>query len=156
MTEPQVDGQLDVLDVIDEVLAEELALEGPGAKLRGDARHTSRTAAQRTLLKSGSARRRVLDALVRTLDGGLTDEELQAYLRMGPNTQRPRRVELVEAGFVEPKPGATRVTSSGSPAIVWQATQAGRDALARAIADVAASTVTATRPAPPPPRGGDL
>lgn len=53
------------------------------------------------------------------LYGGLTDEECQALLQMPPNTQRPRRRELVQAERVRDS-GARRTTKSGRKAIVWE------------------------------------
>lgn len=51
---------------------------------------------------------------------GLTDEEMQMALYMDPNTQRPRRVELVRAGYVIDS-GRKRRTRSGRLATVWAA-----------------------------------
>jgi hypothetical protein len=50
---------------------------------------------------------------------GGTDEELQDALGMNPNTQRPRRIELVERGLVRDS-GRTRKTKSGRRATVWE------------------------------------
>lgn len=63
--------------------------------------------------------RRVLRFLETCL-GGATDEEMQLALGMNPSTQRPRRIELVQAGLVV-KDG-TRRTSSGRMAVVWRRT----------------------------------
>ena len=49
---------------------------------------------------------------------GATDEEMQRGLGMNPSTQRPRRIELVDAGKVRDS-GHTRPTSSGRKATVW-------------------------------------
>lgn len=86
---------------------------------------TSVQAAARFLGKSGGARRRVMAALAE-IDH--TDEELQRDLRMPANTQRPRRVELVDWGLVEPT-SARRRGVSGSWSTVWAATEVGRRAL---------------------------
>jgi hypothetical protein len=40
---------------------------------------------------------------------------------MNPSTQRPRRVELVEGGWVEDS-GERRPTRSGMDAVVWRGT----------------------------------
>ncbi len=53
---------------------------------------------------------------------GATDEELQSALPIGPNTARPRRVELVAEGRVVDS-GRTRETKSGRKATVWVAAQ---------------------------------
>jgi len=50
--------------------------------------------------------------------GGATDEEIQAALGLAGNTQRPRRVELCEAGRVVDS-GVRRPTKSGRQAAVW-------------------------------------
>jgi hypothetical protein len=80
---------------------------------------TSTEAARRTLPRSGTQRRRVLDALREVHPRGLTDEDLQARLGMAANTERPRRVELVRDGWAEDS-GDRRDTAGGSPSIVWR------------------------------------
>ncbi len=77
---------------------------------------TSREAAFFSSNFSGMARERVFLQIVK--QGGATDEEISEALRMNPSTQRPRRVELVEALLVEDS-GHTRQTSSGMEAVVW-------------------------------------
>lgn len=64
----------------------------------------------------------VLECLRRCGAAGATDEELQVALAdvMPPNTQRPRRGELVTQGLVYDS-GTTRKTVSGHPATVWLA-----------------------------------
>lgn len=49
---------------------------------------------------------------------GATDEEITKGLRMNPNTERPRRVELVDMGRVVDS-GRVRLTESGTKAVVW-------------------------------------
>jgi hypothetical protein len=122
LADVRCDGQLDALELLEQ-------LDSPEVKLRADAQPTSAAAAAKATLRAGTARRRVLALLVDVTDA--TDEELQRALDLGPNTQRPRRVELVEAGFVEPTE-LTRPTSTGSASIVWTATAAGHAALAAA------------------------
>jgi hypothetical protein len=80
---------------------------------------TSRLAAQRIRPASGTQRQNVLDELASVFPNGMTDEELQNGLEMNPNAQRPRRIELVEQGWVEDS-GTRRKTMSGLDAIVWQ------------------------------------
>jgi hypothetical protein len=63
-------------------------------------------------------RHRVLSALV-LHPYGLTDEELQDVCRMEPNTERPRRRELVQAGLVMDS-GRRRPLKSGKAGTVWQ------------------------------------
>lgn len=67
-------------------------------------------------------RTKVLAFLLRRGDKGATDEEIQDALDMNPSTERPRRVELVNAGFVR-NSEKTRSTSNGHDAVVWVATE---------------------------------
>jgi len=83
---------------------------------------TSRAAAEAIAPRAGTLRRAVLDFLVGLGDHGATDEEMQTALKMGANTQRPRRVELVAGGFVVDS-DQTRPTMSGKAATVWIATE---------------------------------
>jgi transcription initiation factor IIE alpha subunit len=87
---------------------------------------TSIEAACRAVSNTGGARRRVLEALA---DHDLTDEELQDRLRMGANTQRPRRVELVRLGLITAS-DQRRPTMTGCWSTVWTITTAGHIALA--------------------------
>lgn len=91
----------------------------PSVKLARNARDTSRQAAESVLPHTGTARRRVFDALARFRDRGMTDEDLQRYLAMSPNSTRPRRIELVEQGLVIDS-GERRPTDSGASAVVWK------------------------------------
>jgi hypothetical protein len=63
----------------------------------------------------------VLDYITSRGAEGATDEEIQGALKLSPNTERPRRIELVEQGAVE-KSGIWRFTSSNRKAAVWVAT----------------------------------
>jgi hypothetical protein len=80
---------------------------------------TSREAAFFAEGFSGVAREQVFLQIVKR--GGATDEEIQEAIRMNPSTERPRRVELVEARLIE-NSGHTRPTSSGMDAAIWIAT----------------------------------
>lgn len=95
-----------------------LTLLAPGAKVRRDHPDTSKQAALRIAPKTGTKRATVLAAITRSADG-LTDEEMQQQIPMSANTQRPRRVELVEGGFIRDS-GRRRKTSSDDLAIVWE------------------------------------
>jgi hypothetical protein len=53
---------------------------------------------------------------------GKTDEEIQDTLRMNPNTQRPRRVELLEIGIIEEE--GRKKNKSGTEASTWRITGA--------------------------------
>jgi hypothetical protein len=79
---------------------------------------TSQAAAEAILPKAGTLRRKVLDYLVGRGVHGATDEEIQGGLQMGANTERPRRIELVNALLVRDS-GTTRPTRSGKQAVVW-------------------------------------
>lgn len=61
---------------------------------------------------------RILDLLNRH-PAGLTDEQIQEMEELNPSTQRPRRIELLAAGMIEPAP-ETRKTRSGRSATVWR------------------------------------
>ncbi len=73
-------------------------------------------AAARAYPKSGTARCRVLDYIRHRSS---TDEEIQGALDMNPNTQRPRRKELEEMGWIRDS-RKRRKTRSGAHAIVWE------------------------------------
>lgn len=65
-------------------------------------------------------RQRVYDIIRSSGSNGMTDQMIQHELRMDPNTERPRRVELVKMGLV--KAGQFRyATYSGRPATGWVA-----------------------------------
>lgn len=82
------------------------------------ASETSKQAALDAFPRSGTQRHRVLNCIVAAGLLGLTDEEMQKMLLMGPNTQRPRRVELAKGGWIVDS-GKRRPTDSGNPSIVW-------------------------------------
>lgn len=79
---------------------------------------TSRAAAASSLPGARTARERVYWTVCASAQG-LTDEEIQLQLAMNPSTQRPRRVELLEAGLIEDS-GSTRTVRSGLEAVVWR------------------------------------
>lgn len=85
---------------------------------------TSRMAAEAMKPTAGRLRQRVYERLVLAGYDGMTDCELQEALAMNPSTQRPRRVELVNAGLVRDS-GVRRNTASGRKAIVWVARNVG-------------------------------
>ena len=84
----------------------------------GDAAETQIESAVLVLPASGTQRRWVLDWIRVQGEHGATDEEIQLGLGMNPSTQRPRRVELVEGGWIEDS-GKLRKTRSGRNAVVW-------------------------------------
>lgn len=85
-------------------------------QVRNDHPDTAQAAA-RQLPNAGTDRRRVLTFL--RVSGGATDEEIQTGLHLDPSTERPRRVELVNAGLAHASPDR-RLTRSGRQAIVWK------------------------------------
>lgn len=102
-------------------------IDRPHTLTRNDHRDTSHQAAAKILGRTGSKRRQVFE-LIAEYSHGLTDEQIQTKLRMNPSTQRPRRVELVDAGLIEDS-GHRRTTTSGTKAAVWVLTAAGREAV---------------------------
>lgn len=80
---------------------------------------TSQDAARRIVPSVVTQRARVLECL-RAAANGMTDEEMQVALQMNQNSQRPRRIELVDARLVYDS-GRTRPTASGREAVVWGA-----------------------------------
>ncbi len=84
---------------------------------------TSREAAIKIEPVAGTIRRRVLDYM-RTLcsyDIGATDQMMQQDLHLDASTRRPRRVELVQGGWVRDS-GRKRKTRSGRMAVIWELT----------------------------------
>lgn len=78
---------------------------------------TSREAAEAVEPRTGTQRRRVYDLIRET--GGCTDIDCQRVLGLDGNTERPRRVELVEAGLVRDSGERRRV--NGRRMIIWRA-----------------------------------
>ena len=99
--------------------AEPTFADTPGL-VRADHPDTSHVAAA-TIPRTGTLRRAVYDAIRRTGDEGLTDSELQRALNMEGNTERPRRVELIDAGLI--KDSGRRRYEGGRPMIVWVAVE---------------------------------
>jgi hypothetical protein len=97
-------------------------------KVRHDAPDTSREAARLIAPKVGTKRQQVLREIAMSAPQGVTDEGICLALGMNPSTERPRRVELVEAGWVEDS-GERLLLRSGTHAILWRLTQRGREAL---------------------------
>lgn len=88
---------------------------------------SSYDAALRVQPRSGSQRAKVLAELMEW-EGlgytGRTDVQLQTGLKMSPNTERPRRVELVRGGWV--KDSGERVKHAGRSHVVWSVTDKAR------------------------------
>jgi hypothetical protein len=100
---------------------------------RKGAPETSQAAARAIKTRSGSQRHELLRYLHRVPE--LADFELQRDLWIGANSQRPRRVELLRAGYIEPardgegKPLTTKHPTSGLQCQRWRVTERGRVAL---------------------------
>lgn len=62
-------------------------------------------------------------ALMQRGDDGATDEELEEMTGLGPNSVRPRRIDLVRLHRATDS-GRKRKTKRGWPATVWQWTGA--------------------------------
>lgn len=108
----------------------QLTLNTAGGVHRNDP-DTSRAAAARNSLRSGTQRTRVM-AVVAAHPNGLTAEEVTHLLGMREATSgssaAKRLSELKAAGMVIAT-GQTRATVNGSQANVWVATVKGHDAL---------------------------
>ena len=106
-------------------------LPGRG-KRRTGARQTSVDAADLVAPRTGSQRGKVLDAVhavsVGPL-GGLTDVELARQTGLPPNSVRPRRVELVDLGWLEDT-GRKR-QHLGRAHVVWGLSASAVEALSR-------------------------
>jgi hypothetical protein len=83
---------------------------------------TAKKAAFHVKPKTGTQRWRVFTWI--WTHGGATDEEIQTGLKISGDSERPRRTELVEGGWIEDSMG-TRKTGSGEDAIVWTLTSKG-------------------------------
>lgn len=95
----------------------------PGLHQRpGDAAETQRKSAYEVMPATGTWRRRVLRAVWQAGEDGATDDELQVLLDLNPSTERPRRVELCDGGWIEDST-RRRKTRSGCSAVVWTLTE---------------------------------
>lgn len=96
--------------------------EGPAQGSVPYQRHsaTSRAAARSYVPKAGTAQEAVLAFLRARGKDGATDQECQMWLKLPGDTQRARRVRLVELQLVRDS-GRTRATPSGKQAVVWEA-----------------------------------
>lgn len=92
----------------------------PSAYLRRRPHDTEVEAAEAARETSVSQRARVYAYLWDCGSRGATDEEVQIALGMAGNTERPRRLELVERRLAFGSE-ARRLTTKGLRAIVWLA-----------------------------------
>lgn len=75
-------------------------IAAPFSGLSPETRETSKAAAITVASTTITDRWRVLAAITRAGERGLTDAELQRDLFMQGNTERPRRIELWKAGKI--------------------------------------------------------
>ena len=87
--------------------------------VRADHPDTSYAAAALVAPRSGTQRRAVLDYIAGKGDDGATDLEIQEELDMPGSTERPRRVELVDAELIVDS--GRRRYAKGRSRIVWVA-----------------------------------
>ena len=79
---------------------------------------TSRAAHKQIQSLAPTLRDQVYHAIRGQGSHGATDDEVQEMLHLGGNTERPRRRELQEQGFIYDS-ASTRLTRSGRKSIVW-------------------------------------
>ena len=116
MTVAQQQGRCVMATLFDDIPPSE---DGPYGRPPSQ-RHspTSVAAAEQVEPHAGTLRARVLEEIRRHGADGATDENVQDALWINPSTERPRRIECVEAGLVIDS-GRTRPTRSGRAAAVW-------------------------------------
>ena len=91
---------------------------------------TSREAAAKIAPSMNRLQAELLDFMISRGERGATDEEAQDGSGMAPNTQRPRRRELLQKGLIVAA-GEVRPTKSGRSAQVYRVTTRGREHGAR-------------------------
>jgi hypothetical protein len=106
-----------------------LPLPDPGAdevgRFHSDPHPVEIPAALRVFPRTGSQRRLILDAVAAAGEHGITHDELAAIPEVSDRAHRTRRKELEMAGWVEDS-GRTRLTVTGTDAVVWVLTEQGR------------------------------
>lgn len=114
----RTENQMDLFRIPDECIPKGVLLHRPAP---AQAHSTTSRAAAASISGSASVLRNAVLAFIRAAGSrGATDEEVQVGLNMNPSTQRPRRVELWDAGLVRPS-DEKRPTRSGRNAQVWVA-----------------------------------
>lgn len=136
------------------------AMGNRDGKVRANAATTSRGAAKRIKVKSGTQRGRVLMGIAEAGTPGATDYELVNRLHIRASSLRPRRGELVDEGYVRAvPPGSGKAHTrehDGSDWTVWELTASGL-VLARSLArELGAWTLEARLQPPRPPDGEQL
>ena len=92
----------------------------PVSGLQPETRQTSQAAAERIEPTAHTLRAAVLRYITSCGSDGATDDEIQHALSMTGNTERPRRRELEQAGWIYVS-AETRRTAAGRKAAVWVA-----------------------------------
>jgi hypothetical protein len=91
------------------------------------------SAAETARNRSAEDRTRLLRAIIESesVEGmdGATDQELQELYDMPGNTERPRRNELVDMGYVKDSGYRRRSRGTTNRCIIWVATVEGMEAL---------------------------
>lgn len=94
-------------------------LNFPDSTMTGrDHPQTSFDAAGRALPKSGTQRRAVYQYIVWSGWHGVSDDDLAEGLSLSPNSVRPRRKELQQAGLIVDS-GRRARNRGGNPVILW-------------------------------------
>ena len=107
---------LDIIESLRQVPARALDnVEDAAVKVARDATATSRKAAFKLLPRSGSQRRKVLDVYVRLYPAALTDDDVSRETGLPLNSVRPRRLELVEGGWLN-KSSVVKKSDAGNDA----------------------------------------
>jgi hypothetical protein len=75
-------------------------------------------AAHRQIRRCAPAQRAKILGALRASPAPLTDEQIQEATGLNPSSERPRRIELVEAGEIVPAP-VLSLTRSGRKAQAW-------------------------------------
>jgi len=109
--------QISIFDALDAP-----AVAAPAVRLTDP--DTCRTAAERASVNAGTNRALALKAHAHA-DAGLTDFELADLTGVPQTSIGKRRGELVALGYIE-RTELRRPSPTGSPAIVWRITDAGR------------------------------
>lgn len=80
---------------------------------------TSRRAAASMVTRAGGLRDLVLQCIRDAGQAGVTDDQISYLLDLPGNTARPRRIELLDAGLIEPAGQA--LTRRQHWAVTWRA-----------------------------------
>jgi hypothetical protein len=110
----------------------QFGLSDPHVYLHGNAHDTEISAAETARRKSAEDRTNILRAIAVAAEGellGLIDAEMQELFDMPGNTERPRRVELEDMGYIEDSGRRRFRRGTRNECIIWTITEAGLKAL---------------------------